>query len=55
MEQFEKDKLKFFDELNKRQIYFPNFIKKEVYGVSKMKFLIELNINIYFVKTEENK
>ena len=55
IEQFEKDKLKLFDELNKRKIYFPNFIKKEIYGISKMNFLIELNINIYFVKTEKNK
>ena len=52
--QIESDNLKLFDELNKKKVYFPHFIKKEVYGLSKMKFLIELNINIYFVKTEKN-
>ena len=55
IERIENDKLKLFDELNKRKIYFPDFIKKEIYGISKMKFLIHLNINIYFVKTESNK
>ena len=55
IERYENDKLKLFDELNKRKIYFPDFIKKEIYGISKMKFLIHLNINIYLVKTESNK
>ena len=54
-EHYQNDKLKLFDELNKRIIYFPNFFKKEVYGLSKMTFLIELNINVYFVKTEKNR
>ena len=54
-EEYEKNRLKLFDNLNKRKVYVPDFMKKDVFGVSKMKFLIELKINIYFVKTEENK
>ena len=54
MEEYEKNKLKLFDYLNKKKEYFPDFIKKNVYGISKLKFLIELNLNIYFVKTEDN-
>ena len=53
-ENYEKDKTNFLNDLNKKMIYFPDFIKKEVVGISKMKFLIELNLNIYYVKTEEN-
>ena len=52
---YEKHKIKLFDDLNKRIIYYPEIFKKEIYGISKMKFLIELMANIYFVKTEENK
>ena len=55
MQQNENHKLKYFDEVNKRKIYLPDFMKKEIYGISKMKFLIELNLNIYFVKSETNK
>jgi len=54
-EQYEKNKLKLFDILNKKRLYFPDFIKKDVYGISKMKFLIDLKLNVYLVKTEENK
>ena len=54
LEQYENDKLKLFDELNKKKIYFPNFIQKVVYGIAKNKLLIELNVFVYFVKTEEN-
>jgi uncharacterized membrane protein len=54
-EQYEKNKLKLFDVLNKKRLYFPDFIKKDIYGISKMKFLIELKVNVYLVKTEENK
>jgi hypothetical protein len=53
-EQNEKHKLQFLDDLNKNKIYFPGFIKKEAFGITKMKFLIELTLNIYFVKTENN-
>ena len=51
----EKLKIKFFDKLNKKKLYYPDFIKKETYGITKMKFLIELILNIYFVRTEDNK
>ena len=54
-QQNEINRLKFFDELNKKKEYFPDFIKKEIFGISKMKFLIELDVIVYFVKTEENK
>jgi hypothetical protein len=54
MEEYEKNKIKLFDYLNKKKEYIPDFIKKNVYGISKLKFLIELNLNIYFIKTEDN-
>ena len=53
-QQYEKDKLRIQDDLNKKNIYFPDFIKKETFGISKMKFLVELKLNIYFVQTEQN-
>ena len=55
MKEYEKHKLTFFDDLNKKKKYFPQFIKKDTYGVSRMKFLVELKLLVYFVKTEENK
>ena len=54
-EQYEKNKLKLFDILNKKRLYFPDFVKKDVFGISKMKFLIDLKLNVYLVKTEDNK
>ena len=53
-EKYEKDKINFLNNLNKKMIYFPDFIKKEAVGISKMKFLIELKLNIFYVKTEDN-
>ena len=53
-EQYEKDKLKLLENLNSKKLYFPNFIKKEVCGITKMKFLINLKMKIYFIKTEDN-
>ena len=44
-----------FDFLNQKKEYFPGFIKKTVFGISKLKFLIELKLNIYFIKTEDSK
>ena len=55
LEEYEKNKLKLFDVLSKKRIYFPDFVKKDIFGITKMKFLIELKLNIYLVKTEENK
>ena len=54
-EQYDNHKLKIFDDLNKMKVYLPDFIKMNAYGISKMKFLIELKFEIYFVRTEENK
>ena len=54
IQQYEKHKLRIQDDLNKKNIYFPDFIKKETFGISKMKFLVELKLNIYFVQTEQN-
>jgi hypothetical protein len=53
--QYERHILKIFNDLNIKKIYFPDFMRKDLYGINKMKFLIELKLNIYFVKTEENK
>ena len=38
-EECEKNKLKLFDVLSKKRIYFPDFIKRDIFGISKMKFL----------------
>ena len=53
-EQYEKDKLRLLDNLNSKKLYFPEFIKKDVCGITKMKFLINLKMKIYFIKTEDN-
>ena len=55
LEHYEKNKLQILDNINKKKIYFPDFIKINTYGISKMKFLVELTLNVYLVKTEENK
>ena len=54
-QQYEKHILKIYNDLNTKKIYFPDIMRKDLYGITKMKFLIELKLNIYFVKTEENK
>ena len=54
-QQYEKHILKIFNDVNTKKIYFPDIIRKDLYGINKMKFLIELKLNIYFVKTEESK
>ena len=53
-EQYEKDKLRLLDNLNSKKLYFPDFIKKDVFGITKLKFLINLKMKIYFIKTEDN-
>ena len=55
IQQYEKHILKYFNDLNIKKAYFPDIIRKDLYGITKMRFLIELKLNIYFVKTEENK
>ena len=51
----EKNKLDFLKDLNKNKIYIPSFIQKDVYCITKTKFLIPLNIKIYLINSEENK
>ena len=53
-EQYEKDKLRLLENLNSKKLYFPEFIKKDVCGITKMNFLINLKMKIYFIKTEDN-
>lgn len=55
MHECEKNQLKLFDSIDKRKFYFPNFVKRDVYGINKLKFLVELKLNIYFIKTENGK
>ena len=50
----EKSKLNFFEGLCKNTIYAPSFIQKEIYCITKTKFLIPINIKIYLVNSEEN-
>ena len=50
----ESNKLNFLEGLYKNTLYVPNFIKKEIYCISKTKFLIPLNIKIYLANSEEN-
>ena len=53
-EQYEKDKLRLLENLNSKKLYFPEIVKKDVFGVTKLKFLINLKMKIYFIKTEDN-
>ena len=55
MQECEKNKLKLFELIDKRKFYFPHFVKRDVYGITKLKFLVELKLNIYFIKTENGK
>ena len=55
IQQYENHMLKIFNDLKAKKAYFPEIISKDLYGITKMRFLIELKLNIYFVKTEENK
>jgi hypothetical protein len=54
-QQYEKHILTIFNDINTKKAYFPDIMRKDLYGITKMRFLIELKLNIYFVKTEENK
>ena len=54
--QLSKEKeFKFYQNLSKNKIYSPEIILKDVYGISKSKFLIPLKFKIYFIMTEENE
>ena len=50
----ETNKLNFLEGLYKNTLHSPNFVKKEIYFVTKTKFLIPLNIKVYLVNSEEN-
>ena len=45
---------KFLNELYDKVEYIPEYIEKNVYGISKTKFLLPLKIKVYFVQTEES-
>ena len=51
----QKYKLKYFECLSKKEIYTPDFFQKNIYGITKSKFLIPIKLNAYFIKTEENE
>lgn len=50
-----KYSLDFFENLIKRKIYKPDNIEKEIYCLTKSKFLKPIKIKIYFTRTAENK
>ena len=54
LEQSNKDQLEFFEILTNQKKYNSNYIEKEIYCVTKSKFLIPLKIKIYPAKTSEN-
>ena len=55
LEESKKNKMKFYEDLSKNKIYSPNYLEKEIYGISKSKFLIPVKLSIYFIKTEDNE
>ena len=48
------NKFKFYEDLSKNKIYSPDFLKLNVYAVTKSKLLISLKLKLFFFKTEEN-
>ena len=46
---------KYFEDLSNNKIFSSNHLEKEIYAISKSKFLIPLKVNIFFTKTEENE
>jgi PAS domain S-box-containing protein len=55
LEQSQKDKMNFFEKLTNKNEYKPNSIEKEIYCVTKTKFLMPITIKIYPAKTGENQ
>ena len=51
----ENQKLNFYENAFKKQVYNPIFMEKFVYGLSKAKFLIPIKLFIYLISTEENE
>ena len=50
----EKTKTEFFEKLSKKIIYTPKFIEFSAFGRNKSKYLIPLDIKVFFTQTEEN-
>ena len=53
-ENTEKTKIEFFENLTKNNIYNPKFHEISAYGRNKSKYLIPLDLKIFFVQTEES-
>ena len=51
----EENRLNFLEKLYKNEIYFPDYIEKDIYCISKSNFLIPLNIKIYLINSEDNE
>ena len=51
----EENKLNFLEGSCKNEIYSPNYIQKDIYCISKSRFLIPIKINIYLVNSEDNE
>ena len=47
------DKLSFYEKLNNKKKFHPNYIDKEIYCITKSKFLLSLKIKIYPAETQE--
>ena len=55
MKKFKDDKLGFYEKLNNKRKYNPNYLQKEIYCITKSKFLLPIKIKIYPAKTQENE
>ena len=51
----EENNLNFHEGLYKNSIYFPNYIQKDIYCISKSKFLIPVKIKVYLINSEDNE
>ena len=51
----ERAKSLFYKELFEKDNYIPEYLEKEVYAISKSKYLIPLKLKVYFVQTESNE
>ena len=51
----EKAELTFYKELYMKDNYIPQYLEATVYAISKSKFLIPIELKIYFVQTEGNE
>ena len=51
----EKAELTFYKELYMKDNYIPQYLEATVYAISKSKFLIPIELKIYFAQTEGNE